>query len=164
MSLHYNNLWEPNDSNWDKIETETLYLDINSNKDYNTLTFSYNANTNKFEQKYSNVNVTTHGISISQGSVGQADISITRGIKDNYQPYAFLGRNYIALLPHSNPHFYFECMMPAICPYIFDYQFDEDIIKNQIYTGGYDDNNALIPIYVNGDQSWNYGGGGNPWE
>ena len=164
MSLYYKYMWEPNDSNWDNIETETLYLDINSNEDYNTLTFGYNAFTNKFEQKYSNVNVTTHGISISQGSEGQADISITRGIKANNQPYAFLGHNYIALLPHSDPHFYFECMMPAICPYIFDYQFGKDIIKNQIYTGGYDNNNDLIPIFVNGDQSWTYDeSGSSPW-
>ena len=150
---------------WNGYETYGIDLDINSGNDYNTLTLKYNNSSNTFEKEYSNI---TDGNKIGADPKGLVDISIiTEKIYYGpyYQPSAYMGHNYIALLPQSKPHFYFGCMGTAGATYILDYQFEEDIISNQIYTGGYDSDNSILPIYVNGDHQWNYpGGGSNPFE
>lgn len=143
-------------NSWD---TYGINLDINSGKDHNTFTLRYNDSSNTFEKEYGN---DTNGTGTNAITKGNNEISIKT---DDYPPGANLGHHYLALLPHSKPHFYFGCTSSAGANYIFDYQFDKDIITNQIYNGGYDNNNILKPLTINGDFQWNYpGGGSNPFE
>ena len=157
--LHKDGVPPTNNNYW---TTYGIDLDINSGNDYNTFTLNYNAISNKFEKEYSNVTSNSWTNAITKGP---NEISITINDSNFGHPGAHLGYQYIALLPHSTPKFYFGCQLNAGANLIFDYQFGEDIVTNQIYNGGYDENNILVPITINGDYQWNYpGGGSNPFE
>lgn len=160
MAIAYIYLYQVDHSgniyNWDfdNVEQQDLYLDINNGTDYNTMTFSYNAQTNNFEQKYSNVS--DPDTKLYYGSEGVVDIYITTHVEYGSN-MAYLGHKYVALLPNSKPNLYFQSFQNGIGWYIYNHQFEKNIKTNQIYTNGYDENNSIRPIHIKGTPCWSPG-------